>query len=79
MSDKREQYQNALSEYGAQVAAGEIRSVEAQAIILRRLLIENGGIPSSLRMPLARVINGTEIPGSAADVVAFAEQILFER
>jgi hypothetical protein len=53
------------------------RAIKSQRDYAAALLRQLGDrIPSVLRLPLRRVVEGTEIPGTAADILQFAEQAL---
>ena len=72
----KEEYMDAFSDYGADVAAGKLTSEQAEATVLLRGL--GNSLPSSLRSPLRAVMDGTEIPGTGDDVLTMARGLLLE-
>lgn len=47
-----------------------------EAELLREQLLDRNAMPSSLRMPLGLVIEGTEAPGTASMVLVMARDAL---
>ena len=72
----KQEYEDALSDFGADVAAGELTSQQAEATVLLNGFADTGSCPSSLRAPLRAVREGTEVPGTAEDVLRVARDLL---
>jgi len=63
----KQEYEDVLSEFGPDVANGELTGNQAEATVLLNLL--GDACPSAFRSPLRAVREGTEIPGTAEDVL----------
>ena len=72
----KQEYLDALSDFGADVGAGKLTGAQAEATVLLRGLANS--LPSSLRSPLRAVMDGTEIPGTANDVLTLARGLLLD-
>ena len=71
-----------LIDYVQRVSAGEENIKPTPRLLARTLrdtLITLGGVPASLRGPLAAVEAGTEEPGTAQEVCTLAAEIIEQR
>lgn len=70
----KQEYGDLLSEFGPDVAAGELTGNQVEATVLLNELGDS--CPSALRSPLRRVREGTEISGTAEDVLQMGRDLI---
>jgi len=71
---KKQEYEDLLSEFGPDVANDELTGNQAEATVLLNTL--GDACPSAFRSPLRAVREGTEIPGTAEDVLRAARELI---